>query len=292
MQDKIKNSNTLATIEKNSCEMKVNDTGIKIKKVEGKECIDKRFGMPLEEKTSPKYYFEKDGKRISRDYYSIEPLDDIHYIVSDLDFMYSLGFDEWESIYGNEFTNVDYYNFKFHKGIVAIIGNEVIEVVPTIYNDLKPTNSHVIFTKGDPIYKGVYDTNGKFVKTVQEPDKIGCINLDINSEYYSWTIVPMIFDSIIDFDLEFEGFAHAYIGEYDGYISKEMDIERYKDFMCALTMYKNKIIDYSTYKQHLSDYISKILLSKEEVVNLINGKQSNGTTKKIGEIPKKKKESE
>ena len=204
--------------------------------------------------------------------------------------MYSPGFNGWERLYGNEFTNVNYFLFKFHKGIVAVIGDDVIEVVPTIYKELIPTNSHVIFTKGDPIYKCTNDKDG-FFKTVQEPDKLGCINLDINSKYYSWTIVPMIFDSIIDFDLEYEGFAHAYIGEYDGYISKDMDVDRYKDFMCALTMYINKIIDYKTYNQHLSEYTSKILLSKEEVIELINKKQSNCFSKKIGEIPRKNKES-
>lgn len=288
MHEELKNDNILATIEEESNKIKVNDNVIKIKKVEGKECIDKRFGMPLEEKTSPKYFFEKNGRRLSKDYYSIEQLDDIHYIVSELDFMYSLGFDGWESIYGNEFTNADYYHFKFHKGIVAVIGDDVIEVVPAIYNDLNITNSDVIFTHGDPIYKCKIDKNINF-DIVKEPDKIGCINLDINSKYYGWTIVPIIFDSINDFDLEFDGFAHAYIGEYDGYISKDMYIDRYKDFMCALIMYINKIIDYKTYKQHLSEYISKILLSKEEVIELINIKQSNGSSKKIGEIPKKKK---
>lgn len=287
MKSEMKNIDYLKNSEDISCYDNEVSNGIKIVRVEGKNCIDKRFGMALEERTAPRYYFEYNGNRISKDYYSIEKLDDIHYVVSDLDFMYSLGFNQWESIYGNEFEEVDYVHFKFHKGIVAVIENNIVEVVPTIYKNFKLTNSNIVFTKGDPIYKLIYDKYGWPINFERQTDKIGCINLDPKSEHYGYVVAPIIFDSIFDFDLEFEGFAFAKIGTHEGYICKEMDIDRYNDFLIALIQFKNKNISYKTYKQLFDEFITKILFTKEEVIDHINNVNQKGVSKTIVKLHNK-----
>ena len=70
-----------------------------------KKVLDLRFCNILDDSTAaPKCYFaDSNGNRISKNYYSIDKLNDgIHYLVSELDFMYTLGLDEWTSINGGE----------------------------------------------------------------------------------------------------------------------------------------------------------------------------------------------
>lgn len=222
---------------------------------EEKSVNDLRFGfVSNQEHCSPKYYFaDKNKNRLSQNFYSIEQLDDIHYIVSDLDFMYSLGYDEWESQYGSKFVASDIDNFKFHYGVVSIKDKTVKVVVPIVYNRVVISNDDVVIVYSDALH-----TND---------NKLGAINLDINSAQYGMTIIPTICDSLCDFNLDYKGYAYARINNTEGYLSKEIDVQRYNDYLANILEFGNKKIKYSEYLRRAEMAFSKILYSEEELKN-------------------------
>lgn len=257
-----------------------NQPGIQIIKEE--KSVLNTIGIVDNNQAAPKYYFaDENGNRLSKSYYSIEKLDEIHYIVSELDFMYGLGFDEWVKYYDNDFKDVDIFRFKFHYGVVSAIDNKITEVVPTVYKNIKKTNSNVIIVYSDESYKIIFDGEHKSVK--EEP-KLGCINLDINSNSYVMNIIPPFMDKIMDFDLEYEGYAKVYMENIEGYISKEIDFEKYQEIINLYYLFKSKQINYKTFIDILPNAIEKVLLSQEQVIakeqekkhSLTLGKYLNG----------------
>lgn len=225
---------------------------------------------------SPRYYFAtSNGVRLSDNYYSIEKLDDMHYVVSDLHFMYNLGFDCWSKMYGNEVKDVDSYYFRFHYGIVSVKDNHIKLITPIVYNRISLSNSKMAIVYGDETYG-----NGS-----SHIGKLGCINLDPNSTYYGFCVIPPVLDRLVDFNLEFHGYAHAYIGEYDGYLSKDIDMEKYESFLLLYNNLREKIIDFKVYRDNIGKAVSEFLLTKDEVVNRIKSDNlDSDIVKKIGTI--------
>ena len=43
--------------------------------------------------------------------------------------------------------------FRFHYGIVTEINEQIVEIVPVVYKNILETNSNVIFTEADDIYR-------------------------------------------------------------------------------------------------------------------------------------------
>ena len=244
--------------------------------IDKRTVIDYRRGMFCgAAEIAPRYYFAtSNGVRLSDNYYSIEKLDDIHYVVSDLHFMYNLGFDCWSKMYGNEIKDVDSFYFRFHYGIVSVKDNRVKLLTPITYNRISLSNSKMAIVYGDETY-----CNGS-----SDIGKLGCINLDPNSPYYGYCVIPPVLDRLVDFNLEFHDYAHAYIGEYDGYLSKDIDMEKYESFLLLYNNLRKKIIDINVYRDNIAKAVSEILLTKEEVIRSKSGNQDSGIVKKIGAI--------
>lgn len=244
----------------------VNDNLIIIK--ESKLGMDKRFGFVNNlEPINPKYYFaDKNGIKLSKSFYSIEKLDDIHYEVSEMDFMYSPGFDKWTEQYGNKFEDCDLYRFKFHYGIVSVIGKEIKQVVPIVYHKIKKTNNGVIFVWSDERFK-VKINNNLHIEPIYIEPKLGAINLDPNSNQYGMNIIPTVCDSITDFDLKYKGYAYAKLGETSGYLAKYIDFDRYQNYLQAYeTFIKCKKTTYNDYKNLVEQSIATILYTEEEIL--------------------------
>ena len=254
--------------------------GIQILK-EQKQVLDLRFCNIFDDNNAaPKYYFaDLNGNRISKSYYSIDKLHDgVHYLVSELDFMYTLGLDEWLSMNGGEGAD-DITYFRFHYGVVTEINEQIVEIVPVVYKDIWETNSNVIFTQADDVYKLVV-SNGQ--PQIEKKDaKIGCINLDSNSKSYGMNIIPPIMDRICDFDLDYIGFAHASIGDYEGYLSKEVDMDRYNEFLNLYAALKKGNINPNFYFSKMNEALSKILFTEEEAKRISKNAQVQKTHKKL-----------
>lgn len=230
-----------------------------------KKILDHRYNIIDKEHCSPKYYFaDAKGNRLSNDYYSIVALNDgIHYIISELDFMYSLGLADWELYCGSNEIN-DYY-FRFHYGVVSVIDNKIIEIVPAVYKEIRETNGNIIFVKCDEKYKASTVNSEGCVNFGKIDSKIGCINLDINSNNYGMSIIPPIMDKICDFNLKYKGFAYASIAEYEGYLSKEIDVDNYNEILNLYLNLKKGNITSKEYLSNMSHAVSKILLSEDDV---------------------------
>lgn len=238
-----------------------------------KTCIDTRFGT-IGEPCCPKYYIaNSSGIRLSRNYYSIEKLDDIHYVVSDLDFMYSLGLKQWVEIHGNKFKESDIPRLQIHYGVISVVNNEVKEVVPVIYNTITLSNSGVIIVSGSD--RWVHTFNNGILETNYQKEKLGCINLDPTSDYYGLNIIPLVLDSLEHFSLEYKDFSHVHIEGYDGYLSKTLDIDRYEQFIKLYTSIINGNISYSEYRKQIAKAVSKLLYSREEVMMIIEKNSEN-----------------
>ena len=263
--------------------IKKENNDIKILK-EQKEVLDLRFCNILNDnKIAPKYYFaDSNGNRLSKSYYSIDKLSDgIHYLVSELDFMFSLDLNEWLSMNGGE-CDEDINYFKFHFGIVSVMDGKITEVVPAVYKDIYETNSNVVFIQADNYYTHNFtDVKAQILKRKR---KIGCINLDIDSNSYGMNIIIPIMDHIEDFDLTYKGFAYASTGDLSGYLSKEIDIDRYKDFINLYTNLIKGNISINLYYDNVNKALSKILYTEEEVKNIINGNKYKKLEKKIQNI--------
>lgn len=246
---------------------------------EQKQILDLRLGMLIQEPCAPKYYFadkngnklpivDLDGKSSYEGFYSIEKIDGIHYKISSLDFTYSPGLDSYLEIYGRDFKEAFYY-FRFHYGIVAVHDNKISLVVPTVYKDLKLTNSNVIISQADDTYKPIYK-NGEFLDINKIDGRFGAINLDSNSESYGMNIMPTVFDRFEDFDLTYKGFAHVSLDDCSGYVAKEIDIQRYNEYLRLLSNYKEGKISIKEYQQFLKEAISKVLFSDKEMIEKYN----------------------
>lgn len=246
---------------------------------EQKQVLDLRLGMIIQEPCAPKYYFadkdgnklpivDLDGKIMYEGFYSIEKVDDIHYKISSLDFTYSPGLNSYLEIYGREFKEAFNF-FRFHYGIVAVHDNKISLVVPTVYKDLKLTNSNVIISQADDTYKPIYK-NGEFLGINKIDGRFGAINLDPNSESYGLNIMPTVFDRFEDFDLTYKGFAHVSLDDCSGYVAKEIDIQRYNEYLRLLSNYKEGKISIKEYQQFLKEAISKVLFSDKEMIEKYN----------------------
>ena len=251
---------------------KLSIEGIKIVEYTSKYLLQQPFGIVTKyEPACSKFYFANEkGERLSKDYYSIEQLDDRHFIVVELDFTYALDFESWEMIYGKEQLGTNTSHLRFHRGVVTIKDGKIIEVVPAVYNNIKLTNSNMLFVYGcDKIIGIGYRKDKPLMKYI--PDKLGCINLDPESESYGLITAPCIFTSITDFDLEYEGYAHASVRDevddnkvlVEGYISKKIDEERYKKLV--ETFNELGTIRKSEYDARVLEAISHMLYSKEEI---------------------------
>lgn len=245
---------------------------IKIYK-EVKKVIDKRFGI-IGESTCPKYYFA-DAKRnkISDSYYSIEPMaDGIHYIVSNLDFMYTLDLESYSEIYGDDDYSKSHF-CKFHYGVVSIFDNKVTEVVPIVYKKICESNDKVILVYSDE----EYDSFGK----LKNNGKLGCINLDPDSQYYSWNIAPVIFDYLENFK---DGYAYAFVNfgneKIDGYLCKNIDINRYNDYLALYAQAINKNLKMREYYILLKQVVSNLLIKEEDLPKFIENLNSESSTGK------------
>lgn len=230
---------------------------IKIYK-ERKKVIDKRFGI-IGEPICPKYYFaDAKGDKISDCYYSIEPMDnENHYIVSNLDFMYTLDLESYSEIYGDD----DYFKShfcKFHYGVVSIFDNKVTEVVPIVYKRICESNDKVILVYSDEEYDNFNKLKSK--------GKLGCINLDPDSQYYGWNIAPAIFDHLENFK---DGYAYASIKnekeEFGGYLCKNIDIDRYNACLALYAQAINKNIKMSEYYALLKQALSYLFIKEEDL---------------------------
>lgn len=283
MEEKQELENSKKNFENQIVEV-VNDNVIILE--EKKQLLDKRFGFINQQDFSVKYYFaDKTGRRLSPSFYSIESLDDIHYVVSDLDFMYNLGFEQWADQYGNDFTKEDIEKFLFHYGVVAVNDTKVDLIVPTVYHDMKMTNNNVLFVFCDKRSKVHIDTNLNYYIETIDP-KLGAINLDINSDQYGMNILPTICDSIVDFDLDYEGFAYATVGTTKGYLSKTIDTDRYQAFLKNYLSYmQNPDKRYSTYIKHMQEAAKLILYTEKEVKEFFIEKKGKTLQKKL-ENPK------
>ena len=228
---------------------------------EKKYSLDPHFGFVTKRaQACPKYYFaDRFGNRLSKNYYSIEELDELHYLVTDFDFMYSLGLDEYISQYNNEISELDISKFKFHYGIVTVIDNKILEVVPTVYNRIEKSNNNVIIVYCDK-RKGLFKN---VLKTIDS--KLGAINLDINSSQYGMNIIPTICDRIVDFDLEYIGYAKVKVGNVEGYLSKDINFDKYNEFLRIYSNYTSGLTDYKTYLYGLENAVSKILYTTDEI---------------------------
>lgn len=274
-----------------SSDIKKESNGIQILK-EQKQVLDLRFCNILNDnKIAPKYYFaDLNGNRLSKSYYSIDKLHDgIHYLVSELDFMFSLDLNEWLSINGGE-CDEDINYFKFHFGIVSVIDGKITEVVPAIYKDIYETNSNVVFVQADDYYTHNFTSGGgqNFTNVkaqlLKRKTKVGCINLDLESNSYGMNIIIPIMDHIEDFDLAYKGFAYASVGDFSGYLSKEIDQDRYNDF---IQLYANLIkgnISTRVYYDNVNKALSKILYTEEEVKDIINNYKYKKLEKKISKL--------
>lgn len=246
---------------------------------EQKQILDLRLGMIIQEPCAPKYYFadkdgnklpivDLDGKIMYEGFYSIEKVDDIHYKISSLDFTYSPGLNSYLEIYGREFKEAFNF-FRFHYGIVAVHENKISLVVPTVYKDLKLTNSNVIISQADDTYEPIYK-NGEFLGINKIDGRFGAINLDPNSESYGLNIMPTVFDRFEDFDLTYKGFAHVSLDDCSGYVAKEIDIQRYNEYLRLLSNYKEGKISIKEYQHFLKEAISKVLFSDKEMIERYN----------------------
>ena len=154
---------------------------VKINEYTSKNLLLKPFGIVSEHEPSCKKYFftNKLGDRISKDYYNIQPVGNNHFIVVDLDFTYSQGYESWKLIYGKEQLETHGGFIRFHYGVVTIQDGKIIEIIPTVYNNIKKTNSDMFFTFGCDHMKAAFDKEGN-VKAEYVKDKIG---LDYNISY-------------------------------------------------------------------------------------------------------------
>lgn len=249
-----------------------------------KNILDLRCGMVTqEEHSAANYYFvnqndkripviDLNGNEIYDDFYSIEKIDEFHYKVSTLDFTYSEGLDSYLSIYGRNFSEAWNY-FKFHYGVVAIKDNKIQLIVPTVYKDIKITNSNVVIVQADDEYKPVYD-DGKLLRIEKVDGKLGAINIDSESDLYGFNIIPTVLDHFEDFDLKYKGFACVGIGEITGYLAKEIDMDRYKDYLKLFSSYKQGMIDMKTYQQSMKEAIKGILIPDNLIENYIKDNKS------------------
>lgn len=229
-----------------------------------KKVLDSRYNLLDEQKCCPQYYFaDSYGNRLSSNYYSIQPLSDgIHYVVSELDFMYTLGLDSWKNIYGEDYKG-DINFFKFHYGVVCVLNNEVTIIIPIVYNDIYETNSNVVFIKCDK----------KISFNHTEDEKLGCVNLDITSESYGMNIAPPIMDRIYDFDTEYKGFARAFVSDYEGFLSKEINVDNYDSYLNLLLNLKKGLITPKEYISKMKEAAGSILISEDEVKHLTSQPQ-------------------
>ena len=171
-------------------------------------------------------------------------------------------------------------------GYLTEINGQIVEIVPVVYKNIWETNSNVIFTEADDVYElAIHNGNPQIKK---RDTKIGCINLDINSNSYGMNIIPPIMDRICDFDLDYKGFAYAVIGAHEGYLSKEVDTDRYNEFISLYAMLKQGNINSKFYFSKMNEALSKILFTKEETENKSASAQTQNAQKnlKIDKIPK------
>lgn len=240
---------------------------------EVKKVIDKRFGI-IGSPICPKYYFADDKRnKISDSYYSIEPMDDgIHYIVSDLDFMHTMDLESYLSIYDD--AEDKSINYKFHYGVVSIFDNKVTEVVPIIHKRIVESNDKVIIVYGDE----EYDSYGK----LKNEGKMGCINLDPNSQYYGWNISPIIFDHLEHFK---DGYAYAFINDrnekIEGYLCKNIDTNRYNEYLALYAQAINKNLSLKEYHILLKQVLSKLLIKEEDLPKFIENLDTESSTDKL-----------
>lgn len=254
-----------------------NNDEITIKK-ELKKTLDLRTGIIENQNQATKYYFadnngkklqviDIDGNQINNSFYSIIKIDDTHYQVCDFDYMNTLGVDELISQYDTELDENEMYNVKFHFGVVANTNGILRVVVPIAYSYIYKTNSNIIIVQSDSQYKLQYNKNGKPIEHTKIK-KLGAICLDLNSNFYGFNIIPCIMDRLCDFDLEYKGFAQVGIDETTGYLSKEINIERYDKYLQLYYKLKSGEIDILQYFDNVKDAISKILYTKEEIIEL------------------------
>lgn len=242
---------------------------------EVKSRLDRRNGLLTNDQCAPTYYFaDLEGNKISDSYYSIRQIGNTkHFIVSELDFLYSCGLEEWESV-GKEPDLANFYKknpgselpryFDFHYGVVSVANNKVTKVVPVVYDRLSEDNSNTIIA---------YMNEDKRQKGIKR-DRLGSIDIDPNSETYGMNLFPCILTSLENFDLTYEGFARCSIDEYHGFISRKLDVNRFTELIELYAQVRNKEISYHDYCSLLGSVAQKALYTEEEVIAQI----ANGET--------------
>lgn len=238
---------------------------------ETKKGIDQRFGI-IGEIICQKYYFA-DAKRnkISDYYYSIDSMEDgIHYIVTDLDFRHPIGFEDEDPSYIDEHTIGKFSNF--HCGVVSIVDDKITEIIPTIYKDIIDSGDKTVIVSGDKEYEmGELKSEGKF----------GCINLDPDSQYYGWNIAPVIFDHLEYFEDDYAYASVNFKNEIiDGYLCKNIDINRYRNYVALYAQTINQKLSFNEYNFFLKQVLSELLIKEEDLPKFIENKNFESSNSK------------
>ena len=169
---------------------------------EKKYSLDPHFGFVTKRaQACPKYYFaDRFGNRLSKNYYSIEELDELHYLVTDFDFMYSLGLDEYISQYNNEISELDKINY-LNNNYKAIMENDVLkiyipEVIPKYknINNFAYKNIMINVMEKTKKYKDYFNKQLVFVfiKVVENQK-----NIDIDNKFVKPIIDGLVLSQVI-----------------------------------------------------------------------------------------------
>lgn len=201
--------------------------------------------------------------------------DGIHYIVTDLDFKHPIGFEDEDLAYTDEKTIGKHSNF--HCGVVSIVDDKVTEIVPIIYKDIKESSDKTIIVYGDKEYE---------MGELKSEGKLSCINLNPDSQYYGWNIAPVIFDHLEDFE---DDYAYASVNfgneEIDGYLCKNIDINRYKNYVALYAQAINNNLSIKEYNILLKQVLSELLIKEEDLPKFIEDQNfesfNNKSYKKI-----------
>ncbi len=158
-------------------------------------------------KRNNKVHLEKNGKVLTRDYWSIIEISDDFYIVCDLNAS-GCFLDDLNEFYLEKEIAILKPTMKFKYGVIKLVRDEKGEVIPFNEKTIVPI-----------MYDRITESNEDTLIAYSN-GKMTYLDFDSESSNYGKQIIPAVLDTAVPFDVHYPGFAECSIDGVVGYIPR------------------------------------------------------------------------
>lgn len=161
---------------------------------------------------------DKNGKRFSGFYYSMEALDEDHYIVSNM-------------VVVPKMTNPISYGWGIKQGIIHLEKDKNGDIVPMEETLVVPE-----------VYDRIISGNSQIIIGEVQNKRFTYIELNPKSENYGKQLVPAILEQAVPFDVNYKDFAECTVAGVNGYIPRTCQPRRQLNSSDLITKENMKLL--------------------------------------------------